>query len=385
MSTNKLFTGEPESRKSAPDRWQNFTFADRKQQDHPEGYLCSEELIAAVNVALELGMPLLLTGEPGCGKSRLADAMAWQLGLSTPWDESSFQPEAKHLASPIEFPVKSDTEGRDLFYRFDTLGRFHAANRASTAGSAGSTQTNGSEIDARRFVRYQGLGLAILLAKGRDGIQDGLLTDDERRHFPEAPRRSIVLIDEIDKAPRDVPNDLLTEIENLRFSVPELKHEGFVELSDTEKVNRPIVVITSNSERELPAAFLRRCVYFHLGLPPFGKDNGPSGYTVESIVEKRLGVQFEEHKTLFGQAISWFRYLRDEDSRRLTHPVSLAEFLDWLRSLSVRMPADPAASLNNHPDFRENFAALIKNKVDQKDLPGLLADWMNSQKASEKN
>ena len=339
------------------------------------------------------------------------ESLAWELGLPTRWDKSSFDAGSRHLTSPIEFVVKSETEGRDLFYRFDTLGQFHAANRVVPVATLdpdktdpqqpGGTTVQGpdqppvvidhtrivmSDIDPRRYVRYQGLGLAILLAKGRDGIPPELMTDSERRRFPVAPCRSVVLIDEIDKAPRDVPNDLLTEIENQRFTVPELNHEGFIELTEAERAYRPIVLITSNSERELPPAFLRRCVYFHLGLPPFAdKGSTVPRYSVEAIVEQRLGKAFQNHRNLFGQAISWFRYLRDDDRKRLSHPVSLAEFLDWLRSLSVRMPEASGASLESHPDFKQNFSSLIKNKNDQAELAALLEDWQRTVKESARD
>ncbi len=185
------------------------------------GPLCTDpELAAAVDVALTLGMPLLLTGEPGSGKSGLADSLAWELGLG----------------EPLRFPVQSDTESRDLFYRFDTVGRFHAAQTRAPAESPAA--------DAGRFISFEALGRAILLAKPV-AIEAALGLPPGSLGHPGAPCRSVVLIDEIDKAPRDVPNDILVEIERMEFGVPELRvgdgQPVRVALGADENRYRPIV------------------------------------------------------------------------------------------------------------------------------------------------
>jgi MoxR-like ATPase len=280
MSDTRFYRGQGHSEPKTADA---LPTVDDEARRRPEDYRATPELAAAVDVALTLGMPLLLTGEPGSGKSGLADSLAWELGLG----------------KPLRFPVKSDTESRDLFYRFDTVGRFHAAQaRPADPGS------DYDRADAGRFIAFEALGQAILHAKP-PGIERELRLPPGSVDHPGAPRRSVVLIDEIDKAPRDVPNDILVEIERMEFGIPELSGGGRalvrVALSPDEARHRPIVIFTSNSEKALPDPFLRRCVYHHLGFPPFDADlpkdargNLPEDrVTVDTIVAARLGSRFQ--------------------------------------------------------------------------------------------
>lgn len=193
------------------------------RKDDAATYLPSDELVAAVNVALALGRPLLLTGEPGTGKTLLAWHIAQRFS---------------NLDEPIVFEVQTTSAKKDLFYYYDALGHFRWAQKEEEGDAADIEQ---------RFVRYEALGRAIQLAQ-KEG------------------RRSIVLIDEIDKAPRDLPNDLLAAIENLRFDVPEVPVKPKREYHCPDQL-RPIIVITSNSEKNLPEAFLRRVVYHHIEFP----------------------------------------------------------------------------------------------------------------------
>ncbi len=144
----------------------------------PSLYVPSDDLVNAVNVALALAQPLLLTGEPGTGKTRLADHISW-----------IFQ-----LEKPLVFNAQTTSSVRDLFYRYDALGHFQYSQTSKEV-------LTDDEVEAR-FIKYQALGQAI-----RDN------------------RQFVVLIDEIDKAPRDLPYDIFAALENLALSVPEVKRK----------------------------------------------------------------------------------------------------------------------------------------------------------------
>jgi MoxR-like ATPase len=200
---------------------------------NPEAYLPDDGLITAANVALLLGQPILVTGEPGCGKTAFAFWLARQLGLG----------------KPLADVVKSTSTGRDLLYEFDSLARFRDSQR--------EIEPDGGD---EYYVRFRALGAAIAAAN------PGALSSKLRQRVQQAtgddtvdPRRYVVLIDELDKAPRDTPNDLLHEIDQMDFSVTEIDRK-----IAGNAAFRPIVVITSNSEKSLPDPFLRRCIYYNI-------------------------------------------------------------------------------------------------------------------------
>jgi MoxR-like ATPase len=376
MSNSPFYTGRGAR---DPGRADALPAVDLKSARDPEGYRATPRLAAAVDVALTLGMPLLLTGEPGSGKSGLAHSLAWELGLG----------------EVLRFPVKSDTESRDLFYRFDTVGRFHAAQ--STRDDAAA--------DPARFITFEALGQAILLAQPAAAVQELRLPPDHAFRHPGTPRRSVVLIDEIDKAPRDVPNDILVEIELMQFKVPELCAAGRplvqVALTDDECRYRPIIIFTSNSEKALPDPFLRRCVYHHLGFPPFDAQLLKNGaqqplpearVTVDTIVAARLGRRYLEHdqaRARVADALDFFGYLRS-DRLTLERRPTLAELLNWLDCLmprralpsawtalaALRAPADPPADPAAADRLVASIASLLlKKPADQERAGQLLNDW----------
>jgi MoxR-like ATPase len=217
-------------------------------RSRPEAYIPDPGLVDAVNVALLLGQPLLLTGEPGTGKTQLAHHLAWELG---------FDP-------PLRFETKSTSTAGDLFYSYNALARFHAAQSGERAGRGAD------------YLTYHALGEAIVRAADEAAVADVLPTG----FVHGGRRRSVVLIDEVDKAPAELPNDVLVEVEEMAFRIPELGNP----LVRADPEIAPVLVLTSNSERHLPDAFLRRCAYYHI---PF-----PDDERLERIVEARLGEGF---------------------------------------------------------------------------------------------
>ena len=314
------------------------------KQTDPQGYLATPELAAAVDTAIILGMPLLLTGEPGSGKSSLAKSIAWEV--------------LGEQETPLQFTVKSDTRASDLFYRFDTVGRFHASN------------TPNADSTAHHFIHFEAMGKAILQAKPFDKVKQ-LLKEDEKiaKVYNGIQKRSVVLIDEIDKAPRDVPNDILVEIDQLCFDIPEL--EARVELSTEERQYQPIVIITSNSEKALPEAFLRRCVYHHLQFPPFDDEEQAERITVNDIVTSRLGNRYQGNSKLIDDAISWFKYLRHE-VHTIERKPSLAELLNWLEYLLI---SDVEFDIGSSQLINSINNLLLKNPKDQEYCEVWLEQW----------
>ena len=300
----------------------------------PLPYLVDDDLAAAAWVALLLRQPLLLTGDPGVGKTRFAEKLAEDLGIGRP--------------TLVE--VKSTTSGRDLLYKFDDLMRFRDATLAGVTlrqtiepdinqnskrdGKADATQKAKSvNRPLTSYVRMEGLGRAILRAAGskfpialdpdfdkvevfgaESAKKDELtLADVFPQEFPgnPGPSHTCVLIDELDKAPRDTPNDLLGEIERMTFRFDEL---GFRVTADPKY--KPIVVITSNAERNLPDAFLRRCVYHHIATP--GKDR------MCRIAAARLGGGLDPNGKLITEAWDLF----DKVSKSITEKKpGTAEFI----------------------------------------------------------
>ncbi len=307
--------------------------ADHQPAEGEEIYLADQATEDAVNVAILLGQPLLVTGEPGTGKTRLAHSIASQL----------------QLGDPLAFHTKSTSTSQELFYHYDALGHF----RASQAG--------GGTVDVRQFLRAEALGAAILRClptADPDGV--ALLG---KRAAP-APQRSVVLIDEIDKAPRDFPNDILHEIERLEFTIPELGGREFAIAGGPDV--RPIVLLTSNSEKHLPDAFLRRCVFCHLSFPDAAR--------LARIVRDHHADLARTRSPFLEEALSFFSALRHAGARKFDKIPATAELIQWVRAAAAVVPEGQSLAKNKAAVGR-TLGVLIKSSDDEKAARGILEGW----------
>lgn len=253
-----------------------------------ENYIASAELREAVNVALALERPLLIKGEPGTGKTLLASAVSEALGRPL-----------------YTWHVKSTSKARDGLYVYDAVQRLHDSRFDDTSVS-----------DIRAYIRFGGLGQA--------------LRSDEP---------SVALIDEIDKADLEFPNDLLHELDAMSFKVDET---GDVYTAK----HRPLVIITSNNEKELPDAFLRRCIFHFISFP--------SPELMAEIVQVHHP---DVERTLVEEAIARFYWLRELSELR--KPPATSELVDWISAL-VR-GGIPAEHLTERIPY---LGALIKKERD---------------------
>lgn len=294
MAGNKLFQFYVGNGQTISQRGGELPSLDNGAESRdPSQYIAGKGLSDAVNVALMLGQPLLVTGEPGTGKTQLAWSIAYELNLN----------------GPLVINTKTTSIARDLFYRYEGLRHFHDAN----------IRQGQKELAAETYITYEALGIAILLSHP---------PSDARPQLPSelleiGPVRSLVLIDEIDKAPRDLPNDVLFEIDEMAFTVNETGR-----FFRGDERYRPFVLITSNSERNLPDPFLRRCVYYEIPFPD--KDQ------LMMIIDRRLKLSEEFSSGMLDAAIRHFQEIR---ALMLKKKPATAELIAWLRVLD-RMNID---------------------------------------------
>ncbi len=229
-----------------------------------QDYVASKELLASVNVAIALQKPLLIKGEPGTGKTMLAQAVANSLG--------------KKL---IIWNIKSTTKAQDGLYMYDTIQRLYD-------GQFGEEGVD----DIARYIKLGKLGEAF-----------------------ESDEQVVLLIDEIDKADLEFPNDLLWELDQMEFYIHETK-------KTVKAKHRPIVIITSNAEKELPDAFLRRCIFHFIDFPN------------EELMEEIVRTHYPNvEENLMKNAMKVFYDIRS--IRDIRKKPSTSELIDWINALQI--------------------------------------------------
>ena len=227
-------------------------------------YVASQELMASVNIAIALKKPLLIKGEPGTGKTMLAEAVAKALG--------------KRL---IIWNIKSTTKAQEGLYVYDTIQRLYD-------GQFGEEGVN----DIAKYIKLGKLGEAF-----------------------DSEEQVVLLIDEIDKADLEFPNDLLWELDQMEFYINETKRT-------VKAKNRHIVIITSNAEKELPDAFLRRCIFHYIDFPE------------EALMEEIVRVHYPDvEENLLKNAMDVFYRIRS--IRDIRKKPSTSELIDWVNALQL--------------------------------------------------
>ena len=259
-----------------------------------DSYVASDDLRVAVNAAIALQRPLLIKGEPGTGKTVLAHEVAKALGRPL-----------------LEWHVKSTTKAQQGLYEYDAVSRL----RDSQLGDE----------------RVKDIGNYIKRGKLWDGFTSA--------------ERPILLIDEIDKADIEFPNDLLLELDRMEFYVYETQQVIKAE-------QRPIVMITSNNEKELPDAFLRRCFFHYIRFPD------------REIMTQIVDVHFPElQRNLLREALNVFYDIREVPG--LKKKPSTSELLDWLKLLMVEdMSPESLRSKDSKQLIPPLHGALLKNEQD---------------------
>ena len=236
----------------------------RKKFTGSADYVATKELMNAVNVSIALQKPLLIKGEPGTGKTMLAESISQALGMDL-----------------LIWNIKSTTKAQEGLYVYDTVQRLYDSQFGE-----------GDVSDISQYIKMGKLGEAFT-----------------------ADQQVVLLIDEIDKADLEFPNDLLWELDKMEFYINETKET-------IRTKSRPIVIITSNAEKELPDAFLRRCIFHYIEFPDRDK--------MEEIVR----VHFDDiDRKLLDQAMEAFYKIRD--MRDIQKKPSTSELLDWLQALML--------------------------------------------------
>jgi MoxR-like ATPase len=305
-------------------------------------YFPTYELQEAVNLAITLERPLLIEGEPGCGKTRLAESIAYE--FSCKYLNNNTEPE-KDWWFFREWNVKSVGRAQDGLYTFDAVGRLRDAQLVG-AGIEKIQEWLGDAPENKKEL----INLKSRLTNKSGYLKFGPLGDALKQA---ECLRPIVLIDEIDKADSDFPNDLLRELDRLQFTVAE------TETTYPEKLKiKPIVIITSNRERPLPEPFLRRCLYFKLGFPDDDQ--------LQRII---LGRFPKIKKELMKMVMEHFRAVRDLFADEPgSKPPGTSEILDFITVLQNKSIKEIREDLAKLPERSRShlLGIVLKTERDQR-------------------
>lgn len=325
-----------------------------------ENYLPSKALESTMDMALALMRPLLLAGKPGTGKT---DFGHWYVTNANKMKAE--KGEETEFNNVFQFNTKSTSVYNDLFYVYDAVSHF---------------RDKAGDKDISEFITLTALGKAMVCAKGLKNIKEARLKKiaaNSQLDLKEAKPKSLVIIDEIDKAPRDFPNDLLHEIEHLSFTIKETSPIITIELNDEEKKN-VIILLTSNDEKNLPDAFLRRCLFHYIEFPepiPLKK------IILNKLLGRKLTIE-ENKKVDSSEELNGFEGLNDkiEIFYKIFHNNSIekkaytAECIQWINYLHgkrlLHLPLQDyqvtlSALLKKNEDFHEAEKMLKKMEADK--------------------